>query len=1569
MANADDLSEQLVLTQKLANAIDSMAKSMAKVESSYENQIAAVEQLTQAFKDLKAQDTSQITQMKFDNLEKGAKDAATQVTSLTGKLKDLGQTAAKKVPTGLAAVTAGLTGIAQGVRNVIALGKGITGFFSGLVDGAFNIAAAIVAIPFKMFNALVDMAAAAEGGANELAQAIENLRKEMGDLKGPGASAVMETTKALKGFSDTGLNAYMVFGTLAERLEHVTKVAVAMGSTFSVLKDEFKQNGGALLAFQKGLGVTEEGMKAVGDRAITMGKPMTKVFMEMTKQTLALGKAFDLDQKLIGKDMTKALQDVKHFGALTVKEIGQASVYARKLGLELDKIVGTLDAFETFDSAAENAAKLSQSFGVTVDAFQMMEAQSPAEQIEMLRKSFRDAGVDASKFTRQQATLLAQTTGLDEATARQAFSTQNYGVSLDKVKKQSEAAEKKTMTQAEAMSKLADSIERMVKSGGAQSGGFWEMFVKGFLGGIQASKEFREIIWNIKRALQLVYYEGVKLGQAFVEMFPGVKQFLSGIADFFKPEKFKTLVGGVVTILKDWMKQLQDPNGKASFAGLMKNIREKFFDFFDSQSGPGKKMIEGFKTVFKTITNIVSDGIKWSSDMIADGLQYIIDLVTGKQSLDVDTSAANNGLGFLGEAFLKVADGLKHAWKVISPKVFELVLLLGKKLYSYLTSDEFLNILKPAMPAIAAVLFGPMFGRALLGAATASIGKAAMALFTTPDSKKVMQDVAKKAAQEVMEASKKANVADGANGLKNVGAVNKAAGEAINPSGGKDWGVKDAVKLGAKLVAIAAALAVGGVMMAGAIVLMKKTLDAGGIGGVSDVVAPLVVLGAMVASSVPLMLSLKLASKTGSMSDIVKGGLLISAAVGIVGVAGSAITYMLNSVGSPAELAAAGNLMLKMALVFGAMVPLIIASIAIGALASGPQAVALVAAAAGMAVIGAAVSEMASITMNIVTELNKLKIDASFQRKIDGFLGVMKSIQAFADTLVKVISMMTPSFVEIVSGKTESFSEKVTAARGLIAEMIGTKGSKTGMIGLVETVLDNVKHLNMGGPGMAEAANTFSNVIQAITSFMQAATPPESFFTEGGSFINRLMDPSHSFASLAQDVSFYTKMMRDGAMEMLTGSKDGKSTDGGVLGLIKGMAGLSVPDPASAEVISKLIASTAQILKTLTPSPETIKQFTNTTEVSAYWGFAKKNVSKLDAEGMATTIDAMGKQFAVLIPVLTSSVIKSVADAASGLSKDDLERIKSLGDVLRIVVDLTNAIGNATKGTTVNINQVNAGALVNVANAVPDITTVIEEIGNVFPSLMNSLVSVVRDVPSDKAFMKNLEVGKTLIGFLGEIPKLSEALSKVGTSSTPASADSTISTVESVSSFFEKIASGQGNPLETMFSSIKSVDSVLSKIKEALTPETLKNVSDSSGRIKEYTDHFTKITDAVKTGGIVPAITAISEMVKQTQAMDDQLSNLPKIGPVTAKLEAVAKAAGLGGKAVYTVKSKEIVMNVHLNVTMDAGEVEKVVIMRKTSIIRDRLNFATGEGAGEQGTPPIPETYQSSLPNVQKNSG
>jgi hypothetical protein len=710
----NELAEQLKLTEQLNDAFDKMASNIDRMSHAIQTQTNATEKLLRVFEQLNNSNLDNLNTDALSKLQQDASEAEESTDKFSESLQKAGEVAEKGFNSKLLIATGALSGLHQGFKNVIAVGSGLLGFFSSAAKGVGRIALSVLAFPFKMFSALVSSAAEG-GGDNSLATALENLRKQMGDLKGPGSSAVITASKALSGFADTGLNAFRIFGTLAERLTLVTEVAGAMGATFGVLKQEFIDNGGALLAFQKGLGITNEEMKGLGDRSITMGKPFSKVMLDMTKQTVALGKAFDVDQKLIGKDMAKAMQNVKHFGALAVKEIATASVYARKLGVELESITGVLDAFETFDSAAENVAKLSQTFGVQLDTFELMESQDPAENIDKLRKAFRAAGVDSSAFTRQQAKALAMSTGLDEKTARQVFSMENYGVSLDDVKKKSEGAEKKQKTQAEAMSDLADSIERMVKSGGELNNTFFKQFTEGFKRAIRYSAEYRAMDMAIRRSLIQTGIAGFNLGKVFVKNFDGVKDLLNGLTSFFS--KIGTLATEVSKISQEFMK------GEITFEKFMEKLRSKFINFFTENSPAFKKMLDGFKKIFVKLSKIAGEGIVWMSKQIAEGLKAITELITDPSKFKAKmASGAGGAMGFLAEILIPLGKAIADGAKIIWPHAVTLFKLVTNKIKAYLTSPAFFQLIKPAIIPMATMFFGPMFGKALLGAITSSIG-------------------------------------------------------------------------------------------------------------------------------------------------------------------------------------------------------------------------------------------------------------------------------------------------------------------------------------------------------------------------------------------------------------------------------------------------------------------------------------------------------------------------------------------------------------------------------------------------------------------------------------------------------------------------------------------------------------------------------------------------------------------------------------------------------------------------------------------------------------------------------
>jgi hypothetical protein len=789
VATKEELSDQLTLMTKLAAQVERMSAAAEKLEQSYATQIDTLQKMSNVLGQVNTQASVQNVEVlnkalrgMQDKMKDTGKTSEATFQKLGKKVEEAGKSFRDKFPKSVAIAAGALSGFYQGVRNVVALGKGVVGFFTSFVDGLVNVAASIIAIPFKIFSGLVDMAAQSAGGMNELAQAIENLRKEFGYLYGPTNKTIIGMTTSLKGFSDTGLSAWRVFGNMAQRLEAFQKLASEMGATFVTLKAEFEKSGGALLGYQKGLGLSEEHMKAVAQLAISMGGSLGDTLKETTKYSLELAKAFGLDAKVLSRDVGKAMQDVKHFAGATIREISQAATYARKLGVELDKITGTLDAFETFDTAAENVAKLSQSFGVQVDAFKLMEAQDPAEQIDMLRKSFAKAGVDASQFNRQQLKLLSTTTGLDEATARQAFSLKNQGISLDQVKKKGSDAEKKTLTQAQAMSKLADAIERMVQSGGGLKGGFWDTFVEGIKNGVMSSKEFITLMRNIQRALRDVYMIGVQLGRTLVKIVPGVQDILGGMSDFFQPKHFDKLFGGISASVKRFFSaDSQDPN---AIPFLVEDLQATFMDFLTAEGPHGKRILEGFKTFFRRMSDFAAQAIEFLGDKIREGIEFVTDMVTGKRSLDLSGAkgAAQGGLGFLGKLIVPLIDALKHAWKKVQPALFELLHSLADVAWKWVKQhkDVFINI--------GEAILGYLFAMSLVRAATGLLAKvvvdAAAGLLTGATSV-----ILKKMGADVM-----AGMFEDAGGSTGVmGAINKALNRAFGGAKGTGAAIGDKI--------------------------------------------------------------------------------------------------------------------------------------------------------------------------------------------------------------------------------------------------------------------------------------------------------------------------------------------------------------------------------------------------------------------------------------------------------------------------------------------------------------------------------------------------------------------------------------------------------------------------------------------------------------------------------------------------------------------------------------------------------------------------------------------------------
>jgi hypothetical protein len=402
-------------------------------------------------------------------------------------------------------------------------------------------------------------------------------------------------------------------GTFAQQLEYFTEVAKGAGAQMHQFGDEIAQNAGKVIAFDKGLGIGSDHLKAYMDRAKTFGTNLQDQFLNTANYSLQMGEAFGMSQKVLAKDISMMMKDVKNFGSLTQKEMSVATVYTRKLGIEVKSLLGLIDKFDTFEDSANAAAQMSQAFGTATDAFKLMQEQDPAKRMDMLRKSMQAAGKTTENMSRQELKLLAQTSGLDEATAKLAFSAKNQGISYDQIQKKAAEAENAPLRQAQALEKLAASIERVVQQGQMFKGGFIEQFLEGFQRGIKSSPAFLGAILSIRTALQQTMLMGTQVGKMFVKAFAGgsVEKTLNGIKEAFQ----------------GWDKLMEKT--KAAFASffvdfdvgkLIKNFQNIFIGHFSAKGSAGSAMMDGVKGIFEGLTKVAASGLRFFAENLTKGL-------------------------------------------------------------------------------------------------------------------------------------------------------------------------------------------------------------------------------------------------------------------------------------------------------------------------------------------------------------------------------------------------------------------------------------------------------------------------------------------------------------------------------------------------------------------------------------------------------------------------------------------------------------------------------------------------------------------------------------------------------------------------------------------------------------------------------------------------------------------------------------------------------------------------------------------------------------------------------------
>jgi len=816
MADSKELQTQLQINQQINKVLADRAKQMDALSKQIGGQAQLAKELCKA---MECQDLDGLED-RIAGLSSTLSSAAEEASKAGGALDKMGQDGQKStgglgdtlgnILSKFTPMKAAAVGAASGMMKTFSRLPGMFSMISGgigsVVGGLFNVGKSIVGIPFQVLGEFTKAAASTTGGVNELRQAMEELKGEMGDLsKGEGA-AVMEGFDNLRSSSSalaqSGLSVSQVFGYgsggAAAMLKAVGEIAKAAGPQFSMLKDQIAGAADKMVMMNKGLGMTNEALAEMARKAHNTGKDVGTELVEMGSMAIQMGNKFGVSAKTIGKNMSALTEDVANFGNMSKKELAATATYMAKLGMEAKDLQGVIDKFDDFESAAGSVAQLNQAFGLQLDTMEMMNAQNPAERIDKMREAFHAAGKSVDDMSRAEKKLMAEQMGLSVSAMENALATENMGVAYEDMEAAAEESEANKMSEKEVMLELSKSIQKLVHSGQGVDG-FFDAFAKGFSRGFAQNKEYKESIMEIKKAFKVVMDFGKKLGGMFADLM-GKLGLFDAVKKIFNAEALKGLFDKLTGYFQKFSDSISG-GGDYSIVDLIKDVFGDVYDYITG--GAGAEGASAFSKFFENIIRVIGDAladlIPFLATKLGDLMNSVASFLSDPGGLDGASDGLSTGIGgAFADAFAKIGPALQDAW----PPIWE-----GLQNMFWAVMDRFGPLIFKVMAGIVAFNVAKAVVAGLIEAAGAAIVAKIVGFFTGDLGGKVGAGLEK----EGGDAMKK----EGGGFFEGLKSMIEKIGE-ISP--------KDVVKAGFNLTILAAFAGISLVLFAGAIALAYAIL-------------------------------------------------------------------------------------------------------------------------------------------------------------------------------------------------------------------------------------------------------------------------------------------------------------------------------------------------------------------------------------------------------------------------------------------------------------------------------------------------------------------------------------------------------------------------------------------------------------------------------------------------------------------------------------------------------------------------------------------------------------------------
>ena len=680
------LTDQNVILQKIAAALGGQASASQQAKEAQEQATEQTNQRTNAERELTEAMQENTGGSEGLTAALGRQGEATAgLTDSTGGFLDI---------LGDGVTAAGVfTAAINGMGNAMDFIGGTFDLFKGGLTGILGIMGSGVKTVMGFFDGLFEAANNyGNAAAGEMFAANQAIIKQFGNLDATQGKFVKSLTddlvpanNALKGANNS---LWASIGNSAAILKEMTAIAGDFGNDLVFLQDQIKGAANELLIMKKGMNLSAEAMKNLGSMAKSSGGTLQDSLTEGMVASAHLSKQFGVDVKIIGKGLSEMAGDMETFGHLSVKEMAAVATYSAKLGVEISALKGVMDKFDSFDSAAQSAGTLAEAFGMNIDAMAMMNAENPAERMDMLRQSLEDTGKSFDELSRHEKKLMAQTMGMDMKSLQNAMSVDVDEMGFDDFGDAAEEAAEK-MTPEQAMQDVAKSIEKLSHALTKTTGGPLGKFIAGFMQVVDRSPEMRKILSDVYAFLNQFFLLGREVGQMFMTFVRTNDGLLKQLESLFDLERITAFKVEVMAAFQSFFDLLAtDP--KAAMEGLINDLMAAVTNWSGStgegMSGLGDILQEMIIGAIGLLHGLLPTLMTTLADYLVDFTEMLSNFLSGDNKT---VSNVTNGIGGALMAAMEdigavwgdklwpaISDLMGVLWEAASPYVYK-VLMYG----------------------------------------------------------------------------------------------------------------------------------------------------------------------------------------------------------------------------------------------------------------------------------------------------------------------------------------------------------------------------------------------------------------------------------------------------------------------------------------------------------------------------------------------------------------------------------------------------------------------------------------------------------------------------------------------------------------------------------------------------------------------------------------------------------------------------------------------------------------------------------------------------------------------------